>query len=86
MIAIVFASTIGVGVLLGITITTIVFVARNRRKAQANATFEAAMQDSGLGLDEAFEQVHAGLCTCVKGQVSFFSLMRTQHLKRKQQT
>lgn len=31
-----------------------------RRKAQAEVAFEAALQDSGLGLDDAFEQV--GLC------------------------
>ncbi len=28
-----------------------------RRKAQAEVAFEAALQDSGLGLDDAFEQV-----------------------------
>ena len=31
-----------------------------RRKAEAEVAFEAALQDSGLGLDDAFEQV--GLC------------------------
>ena len=31
-----------------------------RRKAQAEVAFEAALQDSGLGLDDAFEQV----CLC----------------------
>ena len=31
-----------------------------RRKAEAEVAFEAALQDSGLGLDNAFEQV--GLC------------------------
>lgn len=30
---------------------------RARRKAQAEVAFEAALQDSGLGLDDAFEQV-----------------------------
>ena len=28
-----------------------------RRKAQAEVAFDAALQDSGLGLDDAFEQV-----------------------------
>lgn len=28
-----------------------------RQKAQAEVAFEAALQDSGLGLDDAFEQV-----------------------------
>ena len=28
-----------------------------RRKAQAEVAFQAALQDSGLGLDDAFEQV-----------------------------
>ena len=30
---------------------------RAKRKAQAEVAFEAALQDSGLGLDDAFEQV-----------------------------
>lgn len=51
------------GVVLGFTVTTIMFVMRDRRKAQAEANFEAALQDSGLGLDEAFEQVKRGFCT-----------------------
>ena len=30
---------------------------KTRQKAQADVAFEAALQDSGLGLDDAFEQV-----------------------------
>ena len=30
---------------------------RAKRKAQQEVAFEAALQDSGLGLDDAFEQV-----------------------------
>lgn len=52
------ASILAIGMIAGITATAIVFIVRDRRKAQADARFEAAMQEgSGLGLDEVFEQV-----------------------------
>lgn len=38
---------------------------RARRKARAEVAFEAALQDSGLGLDDAFEQV----CHCMTSNI-----------------
>lgn len=56
------ASILAIGMIAGITATAIVFIVKDRRKAQADARFEAAMQEgSGLGLDEVFEQV---MVTC----------------------
>ena len=47
--------------LLGLAVFAGYQMHRARRKAQAEVAFEAALQDSGLGLDDAFEQV----CHCM---------------------
>lgn len=46
---------------LGLAVFAVYQMHRARRKAQAEVAFEAALQDSGLGLDDAFEQVIASL-------------------------
>lgn len=43
--------------ILGLAVFAVYQMHRARRKAQAEVAFEAALQDSGLGLDDAFEQV-----------------------------
>ena len=43
--------------LLGLAVFAGYQIYKARRKAQAEYAFEAALQDSGLGLDDAFEQV-----------------------------
>jgi len=43
--------------ILGSAVFAVYQMHRARRKAQAEVAFEAALQDSGLGLDDAFEQV-----------------------------
>ena len=43
--------------LLGVVLLAAFQMVKSRRKAQAEAAFDAALQDSGLGLDDAFEQV-----------------------------
>lgn len=48
--------------LLGLAAFAAYQVQKARRKAQAEIAFEAALQDSGLGLDDAFEQVSYPLC------------------------
>ena len=44
-------------IVLGGAIAAAAHYVKARRRAQAEVAFEAALQDSGLGLDDAFEQV-----------------------------
>ena len=55
------AGIVGITVVSGVIIGAFGSMAymrvRQRRKAQAQVAFEAALQEQGLGLDETFEQV-----------------------------
>ena len=59
--------------LLGLAVFAGYQMHRARRKAQAEVAFEAALQDSGLGLDDAFEQV----CHCMTSMILGYCRVRT---------
>ena len=57
VIAAIVGITIVSGVIIGAFGSLVYMRLRQRRKAQAQVAFEAALQEQGLGLDETFEQV-----------------------------